>query len=101
MVTNIFYAKMTDTSSKIKEQFGSIGARKTEAEIKREYLRRVDKISSTEVSSSVGAATKITAMLAIIWAASSSNIAAAARFVDIASLNVNQLYNHFEFASVE
>ena len=70
---NIFYAKMTDTIIKIKTA-GSIGARKTEAEIKREYLRRVDKNISTQDFFGIGAATKITAMLAIIWAASSSNI---------------------------
>ena len=69
---NIFYAKMTDTIIKIKTA-GSIG-KENEAEIKREYLRRVDKNISTQDFFGIGAATKITAMLAIIWAASSSNI---------------------------
>lgn len=48
--------------------------KENEAEIKREYLRRVDKISARRISSGIGAATKITATWAIIWAASSSNI---------------------------
>ena len=48
--------------------------KENEAEIKREYLRRVDKNISTQDFFGIGAATKITAMLAIIWAASSSNI---------------------------
>ena len=47
--------------------------KENEAEIKREYLDASTKISARRISSGI-AATKITAMLAIIWAASSSNI---------------------------
>ena len=69
---NIFYAKMTDTI--IKNQNGWLDwCKENEAEIKREYLRRVDKNISTQDFFGDWCSYKITATWAI-WAASSSNI---------------------------
>ena len=98
---NIFYAKMTDTIIKIKTA-GSIG-KENEAEIKREYLRtRRQKYQhagflrdwcSYKNHSDVGY---------YLGCEFVKHLQRQYSLVDIASLNVNQLYNHFkEFASVE
>ena len=99
---NIFYAKMTDTIIKIKTA-GSIGAKENEAEIKREYLRRVDKNISTQDFFGDWCSYKNHSDVGYYLGCEFVKyLQRQYSLVDIASLNVNQLYNHFkEFASAE
>ena len=77
--------------------------KENEAEIKREYLRRVDKNISTQ--DFFGGLVQLQKSQRC-WLLSGLRVRQTFQrqysLVDIASLNVNQLYNHFkEFASVE
>ena len=76
-----------------------------EAEIKREYLRRVDKNISTQDFFGDWCSYKNHSDVGYYLGCGGKFVKHLQRqysLVDIASLNVNQLYNHFkEFASVE
>ena len=75
---------------------------KNEAEIKREYLRRVDKISARRISSGIAAGKNHSDVGYYLGCEFVKHLQRQYSLGHIASLNVNQLYNHFkEFASVE
>ena len=84
---------MTDTIIKIKTA-GSIG-KENEAEIKREYLRRVDKNISTQDFGDWCSYKNHSDVGYYLGCEFVKYLQRQYRLVDIASLNVNQLYNHF------
>lgn len=77
--------------------------KENEAEIKREYLRRVDKNISTQVFFGDWCSYKNHSDVGYYLGCEFVKyLQRQYSLVDIASLNVNQLYNHFkEFASAE